>query len=458
MATKLPSFLKKPLGLDEHLRPVDRTDKISTGQASPKSSPTIFRAKAPSLVGPTDPAPQPTRVPKQIFKTKAPALLAPEKSRPLAPIFQSRPPSLFPQGTGNVDERPPKIKAQNSGGVSDPASGPGPLRDQNTMPMASGAEKRLSNSSPMPVPRAPKIAPNLPGKMPAATLRFPRPKSGETPARPSDATSATSVRYLPAPVNGYRIVPLPRLAQGGRWRTEAMRSYSGPVLLWFTRGQGRITVAGTTRGFTSHNAVYLPAGTMHGFEMSGQVYGHAVFFPRDAGLDLPDRPHHLRFRDAVEQNELTQMIEHLQREIDRNLPVAERAMTLHAGLLAVWLQRQIMALDPTETLPSAAKRLAAAFTALVERDFRDGRTIADYALDLGVTPTHLTRSCNSACGRSAHDILADRVFFEARSLLRDTRKPVKEIAKSLGFASAAYFTRAFQKATGQTPTAFRKGS
>jgi AraC-like DNA-binding protein len=78
------------------------------------------------------------------------------------------------------------------------------------------------------------------------------------------------------------------------------------------------------------------------------------------------------------------------------------------------------------------------------------------AARLGVTPTHLTRSCNAACGRSAHEILADRIFFEARRLLRDTRMPVQEVAAGLGFRSAAYFTRAFQKVTGETPTAFRK--
>ncbi len=46
-----------------------------------------------------------------------------------------------------------------------------------------------------------------------------------------------------------RLMAIPRLAAGGRWRVEAMRSLSEPLLLWFTRGQGRITVAGVTRGY-----------------------------------------------------------------------------------------------------------------------------------------------------------------------------------------------------------------
>jgi len=47
--------------------------------------------------------------------------------------------------------------------------------------------------------------------------------------------------------------------------------------------------------------------------------------------------------------------------------------------------------------------------------------------------------------------------FEARRLLADTRKPVKQIAAELGFASPAYFTRAFQGRCGQSPRSFRTG-
>ena len=61
----------------------------------------------------------------------------------------------------------------------------------------------------------------------------------------------------------------------------------------------------------------------------------------------------------------------------------------------------------------------------------------------------------TTCGRSASRILADRVHYEARRLLRDTDLPVSEIGRRLGFRSAAYFTRAFQQATAHTPSEFR---
>ena len=122
-----------------------------------------------------------------------------------------------------------------------------------------------------------------------------------------------------------RLIPIHRLAQGGRWRVEAMRSYSVDQLLWFTRGQGRITVGGVTRGYGSHNALFIPAGTMHGFEMTPQVYGSALFFGRNHGLHLPEAPRHLRIRDAMAQAEITGLLEQLQREADSDRPARHRA-------------------------------------------------------------------------------------------------------------------------------------
>lgn len=256
----------------------------------------------------------------------------------------------------------------------------------------------------------------------------------------------------------FRVEPMPRLTPGTRWRTEAMRSYSQPSLLWFTRGQGRITVAGVTHGFGPHHAVFLPAGTMHGYEMLGQVFGLAAYFPRIRELNLPQEPVHLRFREVHQQAELTTLIDNLHREIENNLPGQDRALMAHAGLLSIWLARETEHGNMHDLHPDAARRLSMTFSRLVERDFRSGKTINDYAAELGVTPTHLTRSCNAACGRSASALLTDRLHFEARRQLTETRRPVQEIARSLGFRSAAYFTRAFQRQTGSTPSAFRRNA
>jgi AraC family transcriptional regulator, transcriptional activator of pobA len=260
------------------------------------------------------------------------------------------------------------------------------------------------------------------------------------------------------PASAMRLIAIPRLSAGGRWRVEAMRSISEPLLLWFTRGQGRITVAGVTRGYGPHNAIFIPAGTMYGFEATQHVFGSALFFGRDCGVQLPATPHHLRIRDTIPQAELTTLLDVIQRESEGDKPGHTRAAELHLGLLGVWLERQI-ALAPIDAdRPDAARRLVQKYTALLERDFRSGMGIADYAAALNVTPTHLSRVCREANGHSASALLHDRVLFEARKLLAETKMPVSDVSRTLGFTSPAYFTRAFQNRIGKTPTAFRKSN
>jgi len=259
-----------------------------------------------------------------------------------------------------------------------------------------------------------------------------------------------------APTLETRLVAIPRLAAGGRWRVEAMRSISESCLLWFTKGQGRITISGVTRGYTAHNAIFIPSGVMHGFEVGAQVFGTAVFFGKSSTVTLPVEPLHLRIREVHAQQELNVMLDTIQREMDSTSPAHDRATRHYLGLLSVWLERQAVKSAAEAPRPDAARRLVARYTALLEREFRTGAGIGDLAGLLGVTPTHLTRCCKQACGRSAHDILADRRIFEARRLLAETDDPVGRIGASLGFASPAYFTRAFQHMTGHSPSAFRR--
>lgn len=259
------------------------------------------------------------------------------------------------------------------------------------------------------------------------------------------------------PQPAYRVESLARFnTLGAKWRTEAMRSHRTPTLLWFTRGQGRLTVSGVTRGFGPHNLVFMPTRTMYGFEPIGQISGFVVHLPESDTSQLPETPVHLRFMEVSQQNELTGLIEGLAKEITSDEPCHDRAVSLHAQMLSIWLERQLTHMPDYEMTPDASRRLVAAFTALVEQGFREGHTLTHYANALGVTPTHLTRACKISNGKSASQLLTDRVHFEARRLLHETDLPIKDIAAKLGFQSPAYFSRAFSKNTGHTPRAFRK--
>lgn len=244
-----------------------------------------------------------------------------------------------------------------------------------------------------------------------------------------------------------------------RWRTEAMRSHASPRLIWMTKGQGRITVAGLTSGYGPNNLIFIPANVLYGFETGPQVFGQILTVPTAMAAEWPEDHVHLRLKDVVAQKEIIQIFDALDRELTGQKPGHQRAALYHAGLLAVFFARQV---EATVTQPrderseTPAARLVAAYTDLIERDYRKKLGVAEFAAALGVTPTHLTRCCRATSGRSALSLLNDRIIYEARILLRETRIPVQDIARALGFTSAAYFTRSFQARAGMTPTDFRR--
>lgn len=255
------------------------------------------------------------------------------------------------------------------------------------------------------------------------------------------------------------VTPIIYNMTAGRWRTEAMRSHNTPRLLLVTKGQGRITIAGMTHGYGPNNLIFIPARVMYGYEVGPSVFGAMLTIPNAVATEWPDEPVHLRLRDVNGQKEAVAMFEAMERELTAAAGMHSRAAHHHLGLLSVFFERQIeMNADhggDNRTNGSAA-RLVAAFTDLIERDFKTDKGVADYAAALGVTPTHLTRCCNKTCGKSALTLLRDRVTYEACVMLRETKRPVAEIARDLGFRSAAYFTRSFHAKMGDTPSYFRK--
>lgn len=261
------------------------------------------------------------------------------------------------------------------------------------------------------------------------------------------------------PQNRLAMTAFAQNAVQGKWRTEAMRSHTSPRLIFAARGQGRITIAGLTSGYGANNLIYIPAKTMYGFEVGPTVFGQMITIPEAMASEWPDTSVHLRLRDVVAQKEFNLHLDNLERELKSTLPSHDRAAHYHLGLMAIYYERQVAMRDTKRQdarANTAAARLVAAYTGLIERDYHAHLGVADYAANLGVTPTHLARCCKQTCDRSALALLNDRILFEARLMLRDSKDPIQEIALNLGFGSAAYFTRAFQTQTGQTPSQFRK--
>ncbi|HET8657495.1 MAG TPA: helix-turn-helix domain-containing protein [Micromonosporaceae bacterium] len=91
----------------------------------------------------------------------------------------------------------------------------------------------------------------------------------------------------------------------------------------------------------------------------------------------------------------------------------------------------------------------------VEADHARCRRVETYAARLGCSVRTLTRACLSASGRTAKQVIDDRVALEAMRMLRCTDLPVAAVGQRLGFPGPTHFGRFFHREVGCTPGAFR---
>jgi len=73
----------------------------------------------------------------------------------------------------------------------------------------------------------------------------------------------------------------------------------------------------------------------------------------------------------------------------------------------------------------------------------------------GVSEAHFSRSFKDAFGVPPHRYLLTRRIERAKALLRDTDRPIIDIAFQTGWSSLGTFGRVFRDITGQSPTELR---
>ncbi|MBE1282347.1 MAG: helix-turn-helix domain-containing protein [Rhodobacteraceae bacterium] len=245
---------------------------------------------------------------------------------------------------------------------------------------------------------------------------------------------------------------LSQLAPLGAWQMSLAHPAEHHLLIWITRGQGKVLIDGGQAGFGPHNALFLPAGSLFALDPGRQALGHVMAVQSRSETVLPEDPMHIRVLEVQDQFTLTAIFEAMLREQHERRAYWQDAMRAQVGLVDVWLCRQ----SETEEHPSASRRLMRAYFDAIADPMAFGKTQSDHARHLGVTPTHLTRVCKLVTGRSAAQLWSERLAHESALRLSRTDHSAKHIAAQLGFASASYFNRFVSKVLGKPPGAFRK--
>jgi AraC family transcriptional regulator len=88
-------------------------------------------------------------------------------------------------------------------------------------------------------------------------------------------------------------------------------------------------------------------------------------------------------------------------------------------------------------------------------NYRNKISLADLACETHYSPYHLLRLFKRHTGRTPFEFLLDLKIEKAKSLLQNTNYSISQICDTCGFSGLSYFSQAFRKKTGLSPTQFK---
>lgn len=166
---------------------------------------------------------------------------------------------------------------------------------------------------------------------------------------------------------------------------------------------------------------------------------------------------HVQLADKKALTEIVkQCFEGILRETTIDTPTSVTVIEALLRILLIGLWREQVGQEMGQVTGSQSQRLVNRFENLVEAQFRNRLTIAEYAGSLGISTDRLTDICQRHRSMTPGEIVRRRTNHEAIQLLVNSTYAIDQIADILGFSSAAHFIRFFKTGIGMTPGKYRR--
>lgn len=154
------------------------------------------------------------------------------------------------------------------------------------------------------------------------------------------------------------------------------------------------------------------------------------------------------------KDKLTETDNHFRRDVVRTLLLA---MFYDLSNVIYRVQQ-----DVGKLVDNAGKRQVRAdaiftrFINLVEDNFRHERRVSWYAEQLCITAKYLSETVKQVSKRTPNEWIDNYVTLEARVLLKNSTKTIKEIAMELNFPNQSFLGKFFKEHVGMSPSEYRK--
>lgn len=239
-------------------------------------------------------------------------------------------------------------------------------------------------------------------------------------------------------------------------------------LLYITNGKGTHTIDFKTYPIGNHQLFFMSPGQVHEWNLSANTKGYTLFFTkdlftsRDFKIEKEWSFFHNFFDDASffvpksQQKILDSLFSTILLEY-RTERLNQEKITKN---LTVALLYKIDELLQSKKKTEGGKNIDTVrkFDLLIDKYFTENHRLDFYANRLNITPNYLNALCKNNLGKSAKELLNERLLLEAKRLIKHSNLSISEISDYLNFGTPSYFNRFFSKHEKQTPFHFKSNS
>jgi len=245
-------------------------------------------------------------------------------------------------------------------------------------------------------------------------------------------------------------------------------------IIWVRHGSGEVWSDFRTYPVRPCTLFFSAPGQIHAWKLAGPARGHIASFREEflgvTGEDpallgkLPffygEAQAPLLHLDTRETRRVEQVFRQITLEAAESLPGRDDLVRSYLTILLTHARqafgRRVAGAAGTEGPLPPVDLLSRRFRLVLEERFSTLREVQDYAQLLGVSRTHLNDHLQHNLGRTASELIQERVVLEAKRLLLHSTQTVAQIAYRLRFQDPSHFGRFFRRIAGCTPGEFRQ--
>jgi AraC family transcriptional activator of pobA len=252
---------------------------------------------------------------------------------------------------------------------------------------------------------------------------------------------------------------------------EKPHRHSFQEIIWIKKGEGKNIIDEQEIDVKPNTFYIISQGQVHNFPKGHNMEGTVICFSNDflPGINFSQQPafYGSLLSGSVPVNEIplkeeeTAEYEILLRELlaEQNKPSStyakSTALQYLLMLLLIKLERKSRELTLKDNNNNSDKKLYLRFLHLLEEHYSNQHDLNYYAKELTTNSRKLTDVVKQLSGKSAKQLIVERVMVEARRMLSYTDSNIKEITYHLGYDDPGYFCRIFKNQTGLTPNEYK---